>query len=106
MNFVNSILLIISIIYGSLTMLAGILQLKQRKIKAWASLLMLAGGLLVVISTAHNLFLAEYIAITGLVLIHIAAISNGIKLYGRINISHHMVRLFISLSVVVLFVLK
>lgn len=43
------LLLIIGIVYGGLTSLAGAIQLRQKKINLCASLAMIAGGILTII---------------------------------------------------------
>ena len=47
----------------------------------------------------------SFILIIGLVLIHIGAILNGIKLYGKPRWNHHIVRFILSILLVVIYIL-
>jgi uncharacterized membrane protein len=94
-------LFLIGGIYGILSILAGIFQLKQKKINKWANLLMIIGGILVLISLIPNINLGIYVLITGLISIHVSAINNGYKMYGRINPKHHVIRLCISIALII-----
>jgi hypothetical protein len=44
--------------------------------------------------------------IGALVLIHAAAVNNGLMMHGRINLKHHVIRLGISMLIIVLFLVK
>ena len=103
------ILIIVSIIYGGLTIFGGVIQLAGREIKLWACIMMIIGGILIILpvvaySTLNNY--AIYVLIEGIVLIHIAGISNGIKMYGKINPKQQIVRLMISILIVTLFLVR
>jgi hypothetical protein len=57
-------------------------------------------GLMLVISAVliwSGSAFAFWVLLVGLVGIHAIAINNGLKMFGRINPSHHVVRLVISL---------
>jgi hypothetical protein len=102
--FVNRIFLWIAVIlctmYGTLTAFAGLGQVRAKKIQAWAAWGMVLFGLMVVTSVALILLgsgSALWALLIGLVGIHAIAINNGYRLFGRINPSHHLVRLVISL---------
>ena len=102
-------LLLLGIAYGGLTILGGSIQLKYKKINSWASLLMIIGGVLTLISVFLNSRLATYgiyFLTIGLILIHIATINNGFKMYGKINLKHHIVRLGISIALIVFFIIE
>lgn len=101
-------LLTIGIIYGCLTIFAGFVQLKQRKISILSSTSMILGGLFLIASITFNIFLNYSIImlISGLLLIHIASINNGLRMYGEIHLRHHIIKLGISMVLVVLFLLK
>ena len=106
MNVFSVFLFLIGVTYSIFTILAGTVQLKQKKINIWASLSMIIGGLLILVSIALNLAMKTnviYILIIGLILIHISAINNGYKMYGKINPKHHMVRLCISIVIIILY---
>ena len=108
MNTFKIALLIIGIIYGCLTIFAGTIQLKQRKISIQSSLSMVLGGLLLIASIvlSINISYTIFMLAISLLLIHITAIVNGLKMYGRINPRHHVIRLSISMLLIVLFVLR
>lgn len=97
--------LIISIIYSSLTIYSGAAQLIKRNINIRSCFLMIAGGLLIIISSVINSkeVYSVYMLISGLVLIHAAAIDDGIKLYGKINPLHHIIRLVVSILIIALY---
>lgn len=109
MNILNIILLIIGIIYSVLTILVGSIQFKKRNINIPSSLLMIVGGILTILTIVFDYVIGNYtiyLFITGLVFIHISAINNGFKMYGKINIKHHIVRLSVSMLMVVLYIAK
>jgi hypothetical protein len=97
---------IISIIYSSFTIYSGAVQLTKRNINIKSCFLMIAGGLLIIISLVINskVIYPVYMLISGLAFIHIAAIDNGIKLYGKINPLHHIIRLGISILIITLYI--
>lgn len=98
--------LIICIVYSGLTIISGVMQLMKKSINTRSSFLMIFGGLMVLISTAVNSKESYpiYLLVTGLILIHMAAIDNGIKLFGKINPLHHIIRLCISILLIVLYI--
>lgn len=103
------ILLIIAALYGGLTIFAGITQLKGSNIGLSSSLIMIIGGVLIILSSFPSMILGSYtiiLLILGLIMIHISAINNGLKMYGKINIKHHIVRLALSILIVAIFLLK
>lgn len=107
MNAIYWILIIIGIIYGGLTALVGIIQLKKRQIKIWASFSMILGGLSVIILVISKLAVYKiYMLIAALLLIHIVTIDNGVNIYGKINPKHHIIRLCISILIIVLYIVK
>lgn len=109
MGIISWILLIIVILYGGLTIFAGIAQLKQRKINILSSFMMIIGGILIILSSFNETifrYYTFYILILGLLLIHFSAINNGFKMYGKINKKHHLIRLLISILIISIFLLR
>lgn len=105
MNIIKIVMLLLGALYGGLSLLAGAGQLKQRKLKLWSSLLMISGGGLLIAAVVMNILAfgnSLYTLILGLIFIHISAVANGISLYGRLHVTHHAVRLSISISLVIL----
>jgi len=103
------ILLIIAILYGGLTIFAGVLQFKEKKINLLSGFAMIIGGLLIIVSSIKvNVFgqFTIFVLILGLLLIHFSAINNGFKLYGKLNIKHHIVRFIISILIIIIFLLR
>jgi hypothetical protein len=96
---------IFSIIYGSLTAFAGYGQTRIGKIQIWAAWLFILFGLTVV-GAGVIVFLhsgaALWVLLIGLLGIHGLAINNGWKMHGRINPSHHLGRLVISIVLLAL----
>ena len=87
-------------LYGILNVFAGFLQLKQKKIPFWSAALMLASGSLIFASGIMLLGKFSYtlpVLVAGLAAIHGLAISNGLYLYGKITLQHHIFRFAISI---------
>jgi hypothetical protein len=96
---------LLSLAYGGLTAFAGLGQVRQQRIQAWAAWGMAFSGL-VVAAIAVLLWLGSAAAlpvlVAGLIAIHVLAVNNGLKMYGRINPGHHLVRLLVSLILIAL----
>ena len=93
------IAVILCILYGALTAFAAVGQLRAKQIQTWSAWGMILCGLLVIGSAMLLLFnfvFAFWELLLALVLIHLFAINNGYKLYGKINPSHHVARLLVS----------
>lgn len=105
MNVFSWISIIVSILYGGLTIIGGGIQLKKRKIGFWSSIIMITGGVLIILSVLDYKY-EVYSLISGLAIIHVSAINNGYKMYRKINIIHHVIRLMLSLLIITLFLLK
>ena len=87
-------------LYGILNAFAGWSQSKQDKIPAWSASLMLVSGLFILASGAMlfwKLPLTIPVLVIGLLAIHGLTIRNGLYLYGKINIQHHIFRFVISI---------
>ncbi|WOO37136.1 hypothetical protein R2R35_01175 [Anaerocolumna sp. AGMB13020] len=94
-------------VYSLLLILAAIkgpgnksIDLKKEKLP------MITGGILTLLSSLAmlKLFLPYVILLSiGLILIHISSILNGYKLHGKLNLSHHTVKLVISALIIFLF---
>ncbi len=106
MRAINIILLGIVMIYGSLTILTCMVQLKRKEIKMWSNILMFMGSASIItvmilsVTQRHNLIL--YLC-SGLVLIHISAVNNGLHLNKKLNPRHHMIRMVLSILIVTLY---
>jgi hypothetical protein len=90
---------ILSGIYGLLTAFAGRSMVKIGKVQTWAAwgfilcgILLVAAGVLALLHFSWAL----WVLVIGLLGIHALAINNGFKLFGKLNPSHHLVRLLIS----------
>ena len=108
MSITSILLLILGLIYGILSILAGIIQFTKKTTGLFSNSLMIIGGILVAIVAAFSshLKLPLLFLILGLMLIHISAILNGKKLYGKIHLNHHIIRLIFSIILIVLFIFK
>lgn len=108
MNLIDYILILFGTIYGLLNIIAGSIQIKQKKINGWCSITMIIGGLFIVMSAffSHLISYVFCLLLIGIILIHIAAINNGIKMYGKINLKHHLIRFIFSITLIVLFIIK
>jgi hypothetical protein len=96
---------ILSAIYGTLTAFAGYGQSKVGKMPMWevwsfsfSGLIVLAAGILTLLQVGSAL----WILVVGLFCVHVLAINNGLKMFGKINASHHLVRFIVSVVLIVL----
>ncbi len=106
MNIYSITLIIVSILYGGSSIFAGsvaAINYKKTGTNVWSGVLMFIGGILVITAPITKLI---YLIFAGVASIHVSAINNGMKMYGRINIRHHFMRLAISIAVVVLCILS
>lgn len=108
MELYSWILLIVSAIYGSLTVYAGVVGLRDKESSRTSDILMIIGGALILIAVIPEA-LEDYqliLLIPGLIIIHIAAIINGIKIYGKITIRHNINKIFLSALIILLYFIK
>ncbi len=96
---------LLSMIYGALTAVAGFGQTRAEKIQPWAAWGLVLCGAIVI--AAAILILGRSSAalpalVIGLAAIHGLAINNGYKMFGKINPSHHLARLGISILLILL----
>jgi hypothetical protein len=94
-----------SIVYGALTAFAGYGQTKAGKIQAWAAWSFILCGMIVIVAGIMTILqssFAIWILVLGLLGIHILAINNGFKMLRKINPSHHLARLVVSVALLVL----
>ena len=91
--------------YGLLVAVAGPQQLRQRRIQPWAAMGMLGTGLFL-LTAAYLLWVGSAYTLTvlliGLVAMHALAVANGLRMHGKINPSHHVGRLGLSLLLLAL----
>ncbi|MDD3224992.1 MAG: hypothetical protein PHX70_09900 [Clostridium sp.] len=100
------ILLLITVLYGGVTFLGAVSQLKEQKLNNWSAFSMIIGSVFIIISTIFNVIAGKnllVLLIIGLILIHISAINNGLKMYGKIHLKHHLIRLVISVLIVMMY---
>ncbi|MBK1811816.1 hypothetical protein JHL18_14440 [Clostridium sp. YIM B02505] len=105
----NIIFVVITLLYGLLSIIAGIVGLKQKKSSTLATVMMIVGGAFLIMSvlfTKNNSILSGITLLVGLVLNHISALLSGIKIHGKVNVGHHLIRLIISIGVVILYLLQ
>lgn len=96
---------LLSMIYGALTAVAGFGQTRADKIQPWAAWGLVLCGAIVI--AAAILILGRSGATLpvlgiGLAAIHGLAINNGLKMFGKINPTHHLARLGVSILLMVL----
>ena len=94
-----------AITYGALTSFAGFGQTRQGKIQLWAAWGMIVCGGLVLGAGVMTLFASGaslWVLVVGLLGIHALAINNGLRMFGKITPSHHLVRLAISVVLIAL----
>ena len=89
---------VLSMIYGVLSMFAGFGQ-------TWAAWLFALCGLIVIIAGATVLLRSGssiWLLVTRLLGIHALALNNGFRMFGKVNPSHHLMRLVISITLITL----
>ncbi|GFZ31960.1 hypothetical protein CSC2_24860 [Clostridium zeae] len=102
----NIVFVVITVLYGLLSIIAGVLGLKQKKSSRLATLMMITGGAFLIMSVMfekNNSILSCITLLVGLVLNHISAILSGIKIHGKVKVGHHIIRLIISSVVMILY---
>ena len=96
------------VVYGTLTALAGLGQLKVKRIQAWAACGMILCGLAVdaaAVLMVTGSTASAWVLAAGLAGIHLLALNNGRRMFGRVNPFHHLARLVISVLLLWLAVL-
>lgn len=90
------------ILYGISNLLAGYASSKSNKTSKTSALLMMLGGALLLSSTFINFYKHLYsllIALSALAMIHVSAVLNGLKMYKKLHITHHIIRGIISILI-------
>lgn len=87
-------------IYGGLNLVAAMLQGKYKNISVPSAFVLGTGGLLMVIAVLMEGYLSVGILVVGLFLAHMSAVMNGLKMYGKINKTHHFARFLISVLLI------
>ena len=102
----NVVLCIISIIFGGLSFIAAISQLRAEK-NSMSSILMIVGSVMLISAVICNLTKQQFdyvLALIGCAAICAAAIRNGLR-SGNFHIQHHIIRITLSLVLTIGFVL-
>ena len=94
----------LTLIYGTLTALGGIIQIKLRNVPLFSALgFFITGGVLActpfLFFQSTNIF---YLLILSLLFIHLIALFNGYYLYRKWTVQHHLVRFFLSILIILL----
>ncbi len=100
------LLCIVSVIFGGLSLIAAVSQIKSEK-KPPSAFIMLIGSLMLIAAVIFNILGQEFdymIALLGCVAVCAAAIMNGIK-GGQLHIPHHVIRITLSIVLIAGFVL-
>ena len=102
----NVVLCIVSILFGGLSLIAAISQVRHDK-KSTPAVFMIIGSVMLISAAICNLAKQQYDyvpALIGCAGICAAAICNGLK-SGNFHIQHHIIRITLSLVLIVGFVL-
>ena len=102
----NIVLCIVSILFGGLSLIAAISQIKTEK-KAMPAVLMVAGSVILISAVVCNLANQQFDFVLGLIgcaAICAAAILNGLK-NGNFHLQHHIIRILLSLALTIGFIL-
>lgn len=100
------VLSIVSIIFGGLSLVAAISQMRDDK-KSTSAILMIIGSVMLISAVICNLAKQQFdfvLAFIGCAAICTAAVCNGLK-SGDFHIRHHIIRITLSLILVGGFVL-
>ena len=95
------VLCIVSVLFGGLSLVAAVAQLKSEKSRS--APIMIGGSLLLIVAAVFNLFGLKFdfvVAAVGCLAVCAAAIMNG-KNSGQLYISHHIVRAALSVALIV-----
>ena len=96
------VLWIVSVLFGGLSLIAAVSQIKSEK-KSPSALIMIAGSLLLIAAAVCNIAgqQGDFIfAFIGCAAICASAIMNGIK-SGQLHIPHHVIRITLSVLLLV-----
>lgn len=93
-------------IYGGLSLIAAILQGKYKNIPGWSALIMGLGGLLMIGSLFLTGMTAVIVLAAGVILAHVSAIINGVKMHGQVNKTHHFARFLLSAILIIAMVFE
>ena len=102
----NIVLCIVSILFGGLSLIAAISQMKAEK-KSMSAVLMIVGSVMLISAVICNFTKQQFdyiLALVGCAAICVAAIRNGLK-SGNLHIQHHIIRITLSLVLTIGFVL-
>ncbi len=107
MNLLSWISIILGTLYGGLTAIGGMVQVRVREIPLWSAIAMTITGLAIFTSSLLIFSIPKMLIlnVSGLLLLYFLSIINGIHLFGKINIRHNATRLFISM-IIFAFLLK
>lgn len=101
------VLCIVSVLFGGLSLLAAVSQIKAKsEKKPLAALIMAVGALILFASVICNIIAWRFdfiVALIGCAVICAAAIMNGIK-SGQLHIQHHIIRITLSVILTVGFI--
>lgn len=104
MNIAKLFLDAVVIIYGCLSIFGAFIQMKKNKAAGASDLLMILGAIMIIASVVFKVQLV-FLLIAGLILIHVSAICNGLRMFGKIHYKHHVIRAAITLVIVISYVM-
>ncbi|GAU77112.1 hypothetical protein [Fusibacter sp. 3D3] len=92
-------LMVLGVFYGLIMLFTGALMFPQKRLGRLSSALMFVGGAVVIFAFVNKemtLMMRALILGLGLISVHISAVMNGYKLYGKPLVKHHLIRACIS----------
>jgi len=94
----------LTVLYGGLLVISGVGQLKGKELSTKSSVSTIIIGLLIVLTSV--LLVSDHRLVFGLLIslfmMHIQAVINGYQLYKKIHLMHHLLRLIITISLLLL----
>ncbi|MFR1708314.1 MAG: hypothetical protein ACLSV2_05395 [Clostridium sp.] len=98
------ITMILVVVYGGLSIIACTMAIRQSRDNIFPNLVMIGGSIAILFASIVEFSRGNsmiYVLLVGLILIHIAAIIHGYKLFNQLNLKHHVLRGCISMIILI-----
>ncbi|MEW8993201.1 hypothetical protein [Clostridium sp.] len=98
------ITLILIVVYGGISIFACAMAIRQSRDGIFPNIIMIVGSIVILFASITEFGGGNdmlYVLLVGLILIHIAAIIHGYKLFNQLNLKHHVLRGCISIIILI-----